>query len=115
MSSEDKKQTMRNYYVNNKDKLIDCFKTYYQDNYAKIRERNRKYYWDHVEERREYARVMHLRKHKGSIKETGPEQCYKYRKMKRKQETEVKEDKEPDKVKEDKVPEKVDKIVVSFG
>ena len=40
MSSEDKKQTMRKYYVDNKDKMIDCFKTYYQDNYAEIRERN---------------------------------------------------------------------------
>ena len=30
--SEKKKETMRNYYANNKDKLLEYFKTYYKNN-----------------------------------------------------------------------------------
>ena len=55
---------------------------------------------------REYARVMHLRKLKGCIKEEGPEQCYKYRKRQGKQHTEANEYKKT---------EIVDKKVVSFN
>jgi hypothetical protein len=95
---------MRHYYANNKNKMTEFFKSCYIDNYDKIRKRNRQFYGDHLEERREYARMMHLRKQKGIIKENGHEQCYKFRKSKGKQETEFKEDKGP-----------VDKIVVTFG
>ena len=101
-----KNESMRQYYAKNKDQLNEYFKSYYKYHSEIIRERSKKYYWNHLEERREYARVMHLIKQKGNIKENGPDQCYKYRKRRGKQETEVKEN---------KGTEKVDKIVVSFS
>ena len=75
-----KNESMKQYYAKNKAQMLEWFKSYYKDNSEEIRERSRNYYWSHIDERREYARVMHLLKHKGSIKEDGPEQCYKYRK-----------------------------------
>ena len=101
-----KNDAMKEYYKNNKETMKDWFKTYYKNNIETIRERSKTYYWSHVEGRREYARVTHLKKQKGCIKEEGPEQYYKYRKRQGKQETEAKEDKKK---------EIMDKIVVSFN